>query len=113
METSKKESNFDKLTRKEKAIFKIDILRRYYPTGELSEEITMINDIREGRYRQWYKEGHVMEEGDYSNGKKHGRWVYWRGNGRSRYENIFIRGKNVYEAEYDEYGEIRSEKSIE
>lgn len=51
------------------------IAKRYYPSGELLDETTWVNDVQEGIYKAYDKAGNKYIECIYKNGKRNGPFV--------------------------------------
>ncbi|TVR42035.1 MAG: toxin-antitoxin system YwqK family antitoxin [Cryomorphaceae bacterium] len=54
----------------------------YHINGEISEEVTFVNDKRHGEWKQYYDTGRLMAEGRYENGMRSGEYKKYYPNGR-------------------------------
>lgn len=57
--------------------FEGNILREYYPGGELKSESEVRDGKRHGRYREFYPDGNLKVRGSYSQNKQRGVWKYY------------------------------------
>jgi len=44
------------------------LVKGYYPSGALKEEVTFANNVEEGPFTEYHENGHVMWKGTYRNG---------------------------------------------
>lgn len=55
--------------------------KQYYSNGQVLDEGTYVNGIKEGRWKYWHQYGQKYQEGEYVGGKKHGEWETFYENG--------------------------------
>ncbi len=69
--------------------FEGNVLREYYPGGELLSESEVKAGRREGRYREFYENGKLKARGDYKANKPHGTWKYYTPEGKLDHKERF------------------------
>lgn len=55
-----------------KGEYGLDTYQVFYVSGELKEEVTILNGKRHGEYKFYNQDGRLLIETDYRNGKEHG-----------------------------------------
>jgi len=65
-------------------------VRRYYPSGRISEEIEWVNNVKEGKWKQYYTNGEPRLSSHYKDDLLNGSYEVYFGNG-----NIKIRGEHL------------------
>ena len=98
--------------------------KSFYPGGIVSEQVSWVQNIREGPWKQYYKDGSLRLEcqykndllngpykvyysdntlkvrGEYFNNKSHGIWSYFDETGEEIYAIEFLFGKAVEQEKY-------------
>jgi antitoxin component YwqK of YwqJK toxin-antitoxin module len=67
--------------------------RNYYPNGELSEEVIIINDEFDGIRKQWHSNGKMDTRQAFRRGVPHGPRHMWGMSGRLLEEDFYVNGK--------------------
>jgi hypothetical protein len=62
--------------------FQGNVLRTFYPEGELQSESEVKEGKRHGRYREYYENGHLKVRGKYTNNRPKGTWKYYTEDGK-------------------------------
>ena len=84
--------------------------RKYYPNGQVSEEIEWNDGIRNGVWNQYFEDGTVKLKSFYSSGKVSGPYTFYWPNG-----NLYIKGQFVDNKRhgkwffYTDEGKLKSE----
>ena len=55
--------------------------KRWYEDGQLFKEGEMVEDKWDGKYREWYPDGSPKLIGHYAEGKQDGEWLFFDKNG--------------------------------
>lgn len=75
---------------------KIDgVYKRYYSNGQLSEETLYDNGELEGKFKTFHRNGAVNIEGEYKDDKPFGHWKYYHDNGQLIEEGDFKDGERI------------------
>ncbi|MGD9732230.1 MAG: toxin-antitoxin system YwqK family antitoxin [Desulfamplus sp.] len=61
-------------------------------TGNKYQEVSYIDDIRNGIWVEWDKDGNKIKEGNYLNDKETGIWTWWYENGNKADEGSYTNG---------------------
>ena len=59
----------------------------YWKNNNKKGEGTVVDGMKDGKWRFWYEDGSKWCEGTYKNDKQTGQWTYWHINGKV-WENI-------------------------
>jgi hypothetical protein len=62
--------------------FQGNVLRTFYPEGELQSESEVKEGKRHGRYREYYENGNLKVRGKYTNNRPKGTWKYYTEEGK-------------------------------
>ncbi len=62
--------------------FEGNVLREYYPEGQLQSESEVKAGKRNGRYREFYESGKLKARGEYKANKPRGTWKYYTEEGK-------------------------------
>lgn len=62
--------------------FEGNVLREFYPEGELKSESEVKDGKRHGRYREFYEDGKIMARGKYAKNEPKGTWKYYTKEGK-------------------------------
>ncbi len=78
-----------------------------YPSGKIKAEWTVVNDKKEGDYKEYFENGNLKKEMHYKNGLEEGRQVTYFPNGNIKEEIEMYRGRRQGEERvYYESGEL-------
>ncbi|MEZ4788383.1 MAG: hypothetical protein R2811_00005, partial [Flavobacteriales bacterium] len=67
-------------------------LRAYYASGNLQEESTYAQGVKNGPSAVYYPAGNAQAKGRYRGGVKDGLWEYWYSNGEPEKKEGFVNG---------------------
>ncbi len=76
-ETASPREELSELKRVHVEQFEGNVLREYYPEGQLQSEAEVKNGRRNGRYREFYPDGKLRVRGAFSNDEPKGTWRYY------------------------------------
>lgn len=78
----------------------------YFPNGAVAEEISFVNDLKEGPYKQYTEKGILLEESVYKNNQLHGPAVYRNSQGELVSKGKFANDLKTGIWEYYEKGKV-------
>jgi antitoxin component YwqK of YwqJK toxin-antitoxin module len=79
----------------------------YYPSGQLINETSYVNDYREGLAKSCFESGSVKELMNWHNGSRHGNYALYFANGKKAIEGGYHAGKRYGKwLFYNESGKI-------
>jgi antitoxin component YwqK of YwqJK toxin-antitoxin module len=67
--------------------------RKYYPNGQVSEEIAWNNDKKHGVWNQYFEDGTIKLKGFYTNNKVNGPYTFYWPNGKLYITGTFLENK--------------------
>jgi antitoxin component YwqK of YwqJK toxin-antitoxin module len=67
--------------------------KKYYPNGNISEEIDWVNDTKHGAWNQYFEDGTLKLQSFYSNNLVNGPYTFYWPNGKLYIKGIFINNK--------------------
>jgi antitoxin component YwqK of YwqJK toxin-antitoxin module len=70
------------------------VTRRYYPGGEISEEVEWRHNIKEGPWKQYYENGAPRLSGHYKNGLLHGSYEVYFSNSAIKIRGTYVENKS-------------------
>jgi len=80
---------------------------RYYPSGDVSEEVTWDQDSREGPWNQYFEDGTVRLKGHYSNNMLNGPYEVYFGDGTLIMSGVYLNDEsNGSWSYFDETGNL-------
>jgi antitoxin component YwqK of YwqJK toxin-antitoxin module len=65
------------------------VVKKYYPSGSIREEITCKSHRLHGPYKSYYEDGQVEWEGENAANKKVGEWILYDQKGKIQKKQIF------------------------
>lgn len=78
----------------------------YFPNGKIAEEISFVNDLMEGTYKQYTEKGVVLEESFYKNNKLHGIAIFRNSHGEVTSKGKFANDLKTGVWEYYDKGKL-------
>lgn len=63
---------------------------RYYPSGQVSEEVSWVGNSREGSWKQYFEDGSLRLHGLYQNNMLNGPYLVYYGNGKLMMEGKLV-----------------------
>ena len=70
------------------------VTRRYYPSGEISEEVEWKQNVKEGPWNQYYENGAPRLSGHYKNGMLHGSYEIYFSNSTIKIRGTYLEDKS-------------------
>jgi antitoxin component YwqK of YwqJK toxin-antitoxin module len=92
---------------------KIEGVRRvFFPSGEIAEETSYLNGIKDGPYRKFTEKAVVLEEATYKNDKYEGPAIYRDGKGNIASQGVYKAGLKTGVWKFLENGKLK-EKNMD
>jgi len=79
------------------------IEQRFYLSGQLADETTWKNDLKEGAWKQYFLNGNLKLEATHANNKLEGAFTSYHPNGKKELEGFYING--LPEGDWKRYDE--------
>ena len=90
------------------------ILREFFESGELKEEIEYKNGLKHGKRKRWYKDGQLFKEGEMVEDKWDGKYREWYPDGSPKLIGHYMEGKQNGEwLFFDKNGDVLPSISYE
>jgi antitoxin component YwqK of YwqJK toxin-antitoxin module len=70
------------------------VTRRYYPSGEISEEVEWKQNVKEGPWNQYYENGVPRLSGHYKNGLLHGSYEVYFSNNAVKIKGTYVENRS-------------------
>lgn len=84
----------------------------FFPNGNINEETTFVNGIKEGPYKKYTEKGILLEDARYKNDQFHGPVTYKNGQGEIVTTGQFTNGKKTGIWKFFEKGKLVKEKNM-
>lgn len=84
----------------------------FFPNGNINEETTFVNGLKEGIYKKYTEKGIVLEDSNYKNDQLHGQAIYRNGDGQLASEGKFTNGKKTGIWKFYENGKLSKEVNM-
>lgn len=68
---------------------KIEVRKEYSDSGQLVEETSYKNNVRDGQYKVYHENGQIALKGFYKNGYSHGEWIAYYPSGNLQSITIY------------------------
>jgi len=92
---------------------KINGVRKvYFPGGIIAEEVTYVNDVKEGPYKQYTEKGIVLEESNYKNNQLDGPVTNKNAHGDIVSKGQFANNKKAGKWQFFEKGKVVREEDM-
>jgi antitoxin component YwqK of YwqJK toxin-antitoxin module len=84
----------------------------FYPNGKIAEEISYMNNLRNGSYKKYAENGIVLEESNYKNNQYNGMAIFRDAEGNLASKGNFLNGKKAGIWKFFENGKMTKEVNM-
>jgi len=80
--------------------------KEFYESGPIWREVNLSGDLPHGLYQEYYEDGYLRASGHFVKGKRDGMFNLYYKDGKVKRKESYKNDELMFEADYDEYGNI-------